>query len=490
MTKGNGIKRVGDIIQLEKIRSWNTGDTILIKAPTGSGKSFFVTSYLAAHCRANNKKILWLSNRKLLKDQNKRDSKQDSDIITSVNYQQIESIILNQKGIKHFDYIVADECHYFFNDSVFNRHTDYAMGWLLNRKDCIKILCTATGELVDKYLSLKKINVIKYEIEANYNYIGNIYFYNNNKVLEKMLSELPENEKAIYFASTEKALRIGKEFENAEFICSDNNTKYKNYSNKAVKEQIKKNEKFDCQILCSTSVLDNGVNIKDKKVKHIIVDYFDLDTIQQCIGRKRIMSENETINIYIRNRNNKSLNGTLQRIKKIISQAEYFKENGQIEFVNKHIKKTYSSIIDIYNNKNDETKIRVNNMMYLKYKFDIFTIKKLLSEDDGYIKAVLNRFKFGEYKILDDEFDSITLNDKLGNYISKKMFAEEQKEFKKTINKNVLKVIAGSKNSLGYKTINNRFRELELDYKIESKEEKSRKSGKRGKRYWILIKIK
>lgn len=58
--------------------------------------------------------------------------------------------------------------------------------------------------------------------------------------------------------------------------------------------------KFDPQILISTSVIDNGVSIIDKSVKNIVIISFDKISFLQKLGRKRL-DENEKITIYIPN---------------------------------------------------------------------------------------------------------------------------------------------------------------------------------------------
>ena len=58
--------------------------------------------------------------------------------------------------------------------------------------------------------------------------------------------------------------------------------------------------KFDSQILISTSVIDNGVSIIDKSVKNIVIISFDKISFLQKLGRKRL-DENEKITIYIPN---------------------------------------------------------------------------------------------------------------------------------------------------------------------------------------------
>jgi hypothetical protein len=82
---------------------------------------------------------------------------------------------------------------------------------------------------------------------------------------------------------------------------------------KDTKQEIINNKKFSCQILCTTNVLDNGVSIVDPAVKHINIDYFDLDTIQQCL-QERIQA-GEKVNLYIKEFTPRAVNGYLTNTK-------------------------------------------------------------------------------------------------------------------------------------------------------------------------------
>jgi len=289
------MKYVSNVIKLEDIEQWNKDDIILIKSPTGSGKSHFVKYILSEYCRINNKTILLLTNRDILKEQNIKElSKQNNTIINIMNYQQIEYALMNGKEIIPYDIIVADETHYFFLDSTFSRKTDISFNWVINHSS-LKILLSATCNILEEYLEIENIKPIKYEIKPNYSYINDFYFYYNNDVLEKLLTEIPEGEKVIYFTGAKRAYEMSNKFDNAKFICSKHSKLYAQYSDEDERKNIIENEKFNCQILCCTSVLDNGINIKDKLVKHIIIDIFDLDILQQCIGRKRILDEHDKI---------------------------------------------------------------------------------------------------------------------------------------------------------------------------------------------------
>ena len=70
----------------------------------------------------------------------------------------------------------------------------------------------------------------------------------------------------------------------ADMVTSNDNSELKKY--------IIENERFECKVLITTSVLDNGVNIKDDDVTNIIIDSFDKVTFIQEIGRIRIDIKN------------------------------------------------------------------------------------------------------------------------------------------------------------------------------------------------------
>lgn len=103
-------KYISEVIK-DNYKNWKKGDIILIKSPTGSGKSEFIKKKLLNWCKDQHKSMLLLSNRTLLYKQ------QISDIefsltgtftkITLGLYQTFE------ESIENYDYVACDECHYF-----------------------------------------------------------------------------------------------------------------------------------------------------------------------------------------------------------------------------------------------------------------------------------------------------------------------------------------------------------------------------------------
>jgi len=484
------MKYVSDLIDLEDIEQWKDNDAILIKSPTGSGKSHFIKNTLKNYCVNNGKTILLLTNRDILKEQNLKELVEDN-VIDVKNYQQIEYAILNGKPINSYDIVVADEIHYFFLDSTFSRKTDISFNWLLNN-NTLKILLSATCNIVEEYFSKNNIEVIKYEIESDYNYISDLYYYFKDDVLKKLISDIPDDEKIIYFAGAKKAYEMSNEFENSKFICSKHSSTYSEFSNDEEKNNIIENAKFDCRLLCCTSVLDNGINIKDKSVKHIIVDIFDLDTLQQCIGRKRVLDKDDTITIYIKDRKGRSINTRINFNNCKLSQAIYLEKHGEVEFLNEYKKETINEMIDVINNGKYNISLRLNHIMYFKYLYDNELCKFMLEEEYGfgYQDEIFKRFKIGDGAVmLEDLYDGITLEDKLNQLVGVKMFKEEQNNFKEFLMKELLNVPKGSHGKIGLKTINALFEDNKVNYRLTSDVENSRKSEYYKKTFWMVIKL-
>jgi len=483
------MKYVSDLIKFKDIEQWVEGYIIAINAHTGSGKSYFIKKILKDYCIANKKTILLLTNRDILKDQFIHELIEDDKegIITVKNYQSIETKIIYNVTIDDYDFIVCDEYHYLFSDT-FNFCTDISLDYILGQSSSIKILLSATSIVPIKYLEeVKHLDLIKYEIEPDYSYIEKLYFYEDDNVILKLLNELPENEKAIYFTKAKTSYDFSKQIENSAFICSKHNSTYRKYINEEEKQNIIEKESFDSKILFTTIALDNGVNIKDIQLKHVIIDTFDLDTIQQCLGRKRIVESDEKVIVYIKNWNNKKLNGKKTSLKNIIKYAELLKNGTSSEDLIKEYKhkNTFGNLIyDII--EYDKIIKHVSETMYFKFKYDIEQIEAYMISE--YMNYVSKRFNQDEYFDLEQEVDAMTLEDKLDKLVGIKMFKEEQKKFIEFLTEELFDTPKSNHGSLGINSIKGFFQDNNLLYDIDSKKENSKKSENRGKHYWIISK--
>ncbi|MEG2235932.1 MAG: DEAD/DEAH box helicase family protein, partial [Clostridia bacterium] len=444
---------LSNIITKDQISKWRQGDKITINAPTGCGKTFFITNVLGEYCRATNKKILLLVNRTILKRQ-QNENNNYSDILDIKSYQEItQSILQGTNDFSIYDYVVSDECHYFFSDSYFNESTDIILNELVdNQRSTINIFMSATILLFKSYLKDNNKQFIEYNIKAPLEY-DNLYYFTNYDNLIKLLNQIPNNEKAIcFFSSVERALDFSTKYENSAFICSEYNKAYASSSNDKIKEQIVNTDKFNCKYLFTTSVLDNGINLCDPQLKHIITDILDVDTVQQCIGRKRMQGDCDKATIYVKQFLPQSIENHYQNKKYILDCADEFTKakNGDItyaQFIKKYNGKYPNNIVynianEIDYNKNLEqivnydfdgntAKLTLNNAYYYKLRFERVSVN-LSNNYQGYNNIV---FLEHRYSLQPNSF--INIKDKINNngvnginkFIGIKMFSKEQKEF-------------------------------------------------------------
>lgn len=295
-------KYISDMITLPVIQTWKRGENIMIRAQTGKGKSHFIINILAQHAKELNLKILILSNRDLLKQQNQ---KLALDNVECYNYQFLEKLDQEQldRFLQRFDIINFDECHYFFKDSAFNENTERVLLYALKPTNQIKLFASATPEpLYHTGIEFQH----EYTLPADYSFIERIEFYDELPEVMNKILESPD--KTICFLSNAAyACKLTlTHYDQMKFICSKSNPLWK-VADKKVAEDIVQNSSFKTKILITTTVLDNGVNIIDKKVKNVLIDFYDPITIIQALGRKRIQP-GEKIVLYLRNPNRKSVN--------------------------------------------------------------------------------------------------------------------------------------------------------------------------------------
>ena len=81
----------------------------------------------------------------------------------------------------------------------------------------------------------------------------------------------------------------------AIFNCSRYNNQYRKHRCNSEMSDLIKNERFEKLILITTSALEVGFNILDSDIHNIVIDGIDdIDSIIQCIGRKRVKKRRNT----------------------------------------------------------------------------------------------------------------------------------------------------------------------------------------------------
>lgn len=163
-------------------QEWKPTDIILITAPTGSGKTYFVlNTLLLKRAIARGERILYLVNRKILKMQLETEIRKiDEDyqwniqnngirvrgFIDVETYQNIERKLrysnIDQmyneynKYFAKYSIVVYDECHYFYCDSNFNTFTELSYSFLRFCFDArIQIFMSATIDSIEEQIKME-----------------------------------------------------------------------------------------------------------------------------------------------------------------------------------------------------------------------------------------------------------------------------------------------------------------------------------------------
>ena len=210
---------------------WNKDALVIIKAPTGCGKSHFILNELLDYALMCRRRILYLVNRTILKDQlikkcNEKSSELSVrygqiiniwDYIHICTYQEIEQSLkygaadplhanlsdVNGTPIEPYYYVVYDECHYFYADADFNPGTEISYGYLTQSfRNVVQIFMSATIEnMEDKivadltYTSFVKLQLKQhkeYKMAVDYDYVDLHYIVDTKEILELIKAERTE----------------------------------------------------------------------------------------------------------------------------------------------------------------------------------------------------------------------------------------------------------------------------------------------------------
>lgn len=422
-------KFISDKIE-EEFKEWKSNELIFISAHTGSGKTFFILDELVKFAHSKEVKILYLVNRKILKMQiekkvnidvrSKLKVESTDNIIDIMTYQELENRCKNDtdymdcKGkydlykILSYGYIVCDECHYFFSDSTFNTNTELSYRWIKNRKfhSCL-IFMSATIKRIKKYIyedlciksnehkkSLMSVNIKRGNITINpsrkvyeYDVIPD-YSYINFHILDdtKEIIEQVKNKKGkwlIFVDNIKKGNDINQLLVESGIDSIFIDARWINGSMDLIDtvNNIANNEHFKQQVVISTSVMDNGISIKDMNLKNLVIMADTREEFIQMLGRKRYIED---------------LNGKDNADKKI---DLYIFKKKKIDFIRRlNSVETYIEMIGKYNsNKGD-----------FSYK-----LERIL-ESDVWYQSVKHSYyvmrDFSEYKENDDIKDILALN--------------------------------------------------------------------------------
>lgn len=340
-------KYISDVINDEEINKWDeyskeNNTLIFIWAPTGKGKNYMITHELLAHARKHNKKILYIGNRVALDYQMRKELKSltgsscsidispadvddysnDFNYITVTTYAKILNYQYDQNWYLQFTYVVIDECHFFYSDSYFNNNTDLILKKITSSfSQSIRIYMSATldaaiNPIMHYELKNKKPNddqkILGYKFRGDYSHYNIKFVKDTGDLLNLIYDNKNLNEKWLIFTtSIEKGKELCEEINNkrnsqqcdnptAVFLTRINrNSSTATDAETLAWKHLLEDGTLKYKVLIATSALDNGFSIKDPSVKHIAIFTNDKTEFIQELGRRRLLSDDDKINLYI-----------------------------------------------------------------------------------------------------------------------------------------------------------------------------------------------
>lgn len=342
----------------EEYMNWEDRDIIFITAPTGTGKSYFILHIFLKWIVRNNYKMLYLVNRKILKEQLEEElhGEVEDEIyqefgierflpnhIEVSTYQSIENGLKGKKYletnnfIQGFQCVVCDECHYFYSDSNFNTSTE--LSYLFLRKvfnNKLQIYISATPDKIRENIDAYVVEEIEsvagrmpkdvlfkgasnrtkeYSVKNSYDYIEISIFEKIEDLIDIVRRNVNvEKEKWLIFVDS---IDLGKDLKNEllngtsteedsdknEYKISDNeviflDAHYEKETEAAESvEEIAREKISSKKIIISTAVMDNGISIHDRALRNIVILADTKETFIQMLGRKR--KDGKKVNLYI-----------------------------------------------------------------------------------------------------------------------------------------------------------------------------------------------
>lgn len=494
---------ISEKISKEVIEHWQGNIKVLLNADCGTGKTSFVLNELYEYARERGWKILYLSNRNLLKKQIELKIVNKIDVFTLFNYQKKEYDYrdipwedIRQTELAHaineqYDMVVCDEAHYFFADSWAGTTSNVMLQAICHLLTIPVIFMTATPPILQRYVSFNDENIFTVKKPPQ---VANAYYYSDDEAIERKIDSIPVDEKIIYFGrKTDRLLELKEKYrDKCMFICAEQNKKFRNNVDVRKREYLIENGKFEPQILLATSALDNGINIDDPQVKHIICDYPDWITAKQCIGRKRFANSDDTMNLYIKIEP-RTYHGLLEEKKEKLKHLLNYQEMDITEFTTAYKALFHDEgfvFTDQYKDIGDKPFLILDSV-YHKTEYDVEFLESIVGKRrTAFVEHLCAELgiSFETFRCLEDEFNYDDTLAKLKGLVDEKLWKDEQKELSQFFKNGLYRWKKDSRcNKL--KGIKNFIKEIKLDsiYEIINGQGKNPKTGKKKKEtYWMI----
>ena len=444
---------------------WRKGEAVIIDCQTGKGKTHFILNVLTK----SKKRILYLYNRKSLGNQLRKQGKR----IEFKSYQFLANELRAGKKVDiNYDYVICDECHYMFHDGLFNNRVDYVHKAVLDNKmyKGVVIYISATMELITPVIKRNYETVYEYVVPRDYTYVTPYHFRTNDEII-KVVNNSKEKW-MIFVNSIDKGLKLQNEIRGSELVSTKHNPK--------ILEQVEDKERFNCKVLITTKVLDNGVNVKDPRVKNVVIYAHDKIDFIQMLGRVR---GNQPLNLYIYRYTNRDLKfGYYRTLCKNIETISLFRDNYD-EFCDRYNDNYHKLDNCIFRLNKDEKWELIENGLYLNVlkHFHMEIIVTNLEQDTDYLlnkqlSWIGHKESIDIHTLFKEYLERI-----LSKVIGKELYKQEQDKLKESIEES----IGGLTKKSRVSTLHKLIKHYGLNFSITVERNREREKN-RGKLYWLI----
>lgn len=249
---------------------------------------------------------------------------------------------------------------------------------------------------------------------------------------------------------------------------------------------------FSKDVVITTTVLENGINIKDHQLKHIVIDLTDMETIVQCIGRKRLFG-NDGVNLYVRIPTRQKLVLEQTSIDESLKIIQDYNRLHIVDFWLIYCRDDLKGIVYVDGYKEEEDKrlciSRINEIKRHKLEAKKSFIKRILKDGPAAFLYSLSNHLYLDY--VDGEFTQIYLDPKYKTKIEAKLealtniqlFDKEKRKIAEAIQ---ITPFSTFKHKVSLNHYNTYFKEEGFPFTVENF--RCTSGENRNKSYWILKK--
>lgn len=485
---------VKDALESE-VDYWRSCQPVLLDAPTGCGKTTFVYDVLVKRVMEKGKNLLLISNRLALSLQQKKaiqkitgipskghltdeglQAQEDFGPVRVITYHRLPTLVKDPKNeawLQNVAYMVADEVHFFTADSLFNDLTGYYLSLICKKfQHAVRMYMTATPEDIfeplkdsETYACRFERMVSRWEKRNCIHYHFNrepapcqLHFFDELNDLRPRMEENPSERWLIFVDSKIK----GKSF--ADTLGTK--ALYLDADSKGSEEYrtLLLQESFEPQVLITTSVFDNGINISDPTLKHVAVIADDRTEFLQMVGRKRL-AEGEHFHLWVQNLSARSLVNRIRDCKEKLHLEEQFDEGAapvREKIASEIWRSKDAALLNLFYLKDGE--LNKNRLAFWKLHRKLYFYETLNGPED-FRNAVRSWLQLPS----EEEGEIGDLETYMSENLHRQLGEKEQDELRKLINYHYK--MAGFKDpqptradDLGVTALNNRLKRLKLPW--------------------------